>query len=105
MERQQIKWLLFVGLIFFVASGFHIGFYYFWLAERFVVLYFGGIVVLQRGFVLLTGQQSTLGVVALTLLIAALFTPLRRRIQSFIGPASTVGNTTQGRLWKSSPRS
>jgi hypothetical protein len=49
-----------------------------------VALYFGGIVVLQRFFVLLTGQQSTLAVVASTLLIAALFTPLRRRIQSFI---------------------
>jgi hypothetical protein len=49
-----------------------------------VALYFCGIVVLQRFFVLLTGQQSTLAVVASTLLIAALFTPLRRRIQSFI---------------------
>jgi hypothetical protein len=49
-----------------------------------VALYFVGIVVLQRVFVLLTGQQSTLAVVASTLLIAALFTPLRRRIQSFI---------------------
>jgi hypothetical protein len=49
-----------------------------------VALYFGGIVVLQRVFVILTGQQSTLAVVASTLLIAALFTPLRRRIQSFI---------------------
>jgi hypothetical protein len=45
---------------------------------------FGVIVVLQRIFVLLTGQQSTLAVVASTLLIAALFTPFRRRIQSFI---------------------
>jgi hypothetical protein len=49
-----------------------------------VGLYFGGIVVLQRVFVLLTGERSTLAVVTSTLLIAALFNPLRRRIQGFI---------------------
>ena len=54
------------------------------LTVTLVALYFGGIVVLQRLFVLLTGQRSTLAVVASTLLIAALFTPMRRRIQSFI---------------------
>ena len=54
------------------------------LTATLVALYFGGVVVLQRVFVLLTGQQSTLAVVASTLLIAALFTPLRRRIQGFI---------------------
>jgi hypothetical protein len=54
------------------------------LTATLVALYFGGIVVLQRIFVALTGQQSTLAVVASTLLIAALFNPLRRRIQSFI---------------------
>ena len=54
------------------------------LTATLVALYFGGIVVLQRNFVLLTGQQSTLAVVASTLLIAALFTPLRWRIQGFI---------------------
>jgi hypothetical protein len=54
------------------------------LTATLVALYFGGIVVLQRGFVLLTGQQSTLAVVASTLLIAALFNSLRHRIQSFI---------------------
>ncbi len=46
--------------------------------------YFGGIVGLQRLFVALTGERSTLAVVASTLLIAALFNPLRRRIQGFI---------------------
>ena len=54
------------------------------LTVTLVTLYFGGIVLLQRVFVALTGQQSTLAVVASTLLIAALFNPLRRRIQSFI---------------------
>jgi hypothetical protein len=49
-----------------------------------VALYFGAIVVLQRLFVVFTGEKSTLAVVASTLLIAALFNPLRRRIQSFI---------------------
>jgi hypothetical protein len=49
-----------------------------------VALYFGGIVVLQRFFVLLTSQQSTIAVVASTLAIAALFSPLRRRIQGFV---------------------
>src|SRR5919112_568844 len=34
IERQQIKWLLYVGPLFFTASGLHIGFYYFWLTER-----------------------------------------------------------------------
>jgi hypothetical protein len=54
------------------------------LTAMLVTLYFGGIVILQRGFVLLTGEQSTLAVVASTLAIAALFNPLRRRIQSFV---------------------
>jgi hypothetical protein len=54
------------------------------LTAMLVSLYFVGIVVLQRVFVLLTGEQSTLAVVASTLSIAALFNPLRRRIQSFI---------------------
>src|SRR5215217_1294409 len=54
------------------------------LTATLVALYFGGVMQLQRVFVVLTGQKSTLAVVASTLLIAALFTPLRRRIQSFI---------------------
>jgi hypothetical protein len=54
------------------------------LTATLVLLYFGGIVVLQRLFVVLTGEKSTLAVVASTLVIAALFNPLRRRIQAFI---------------------
>ena len=55
------------------------------LTVALVALYFGGVVSLQRLFVLLTGERSTLAVVASTLLlIAALFNPLRGRIQSFM---------------------
>jgi hypothetical protein len=133
VERQQIKWLLYAGAIFFggnvlkntvfsplgeapwgllvgyllvgvgglggpIAIGIAILRYrlyeldtlinrtlvYGSLTAMLVALYFVGIVVMQRVFVLLTGQQSTLAVVASTLLIAALFNPLRRRIQFFI---------------------
>ena len=54
------------------------------LTATLVALYFGGIVLLQRLFVALTGEKSTLAVVASTLAIAALSNPIRRRIQSFI---------------------
>jgi hypothetical protein len=54
------------------------------LTATLVALYFGSIVLLQTVFVGLTGQKSTLAVVASTLVIAALFQPLRRRLQSFI---------------------
>src|SRR5918912_206396 len=47
-------------------------------------VYLGGVVLLQYAFRALTGEGSQLAVVASTLIIAALFTPLRRRIQSFI---------------------
>jgi hypothetical protein len=134
VERQQIKWLLYAGAIFFVGPIFQITAFYImqvegswtlWvgnllgavsglsgpiaigaailryrlydidriinrtlvygiLTATLIALYFVGIVLMQRLFVILTGQQSTLAVVASTLLIAALFNPLRRRIQSFI---------------------
>ena len=57
------------------------------LTATLVALYFGGIIVSQRVFDFLTGEQSTLAVVASTLLIAALFGPLRGRIQAFIDRA------------------
>jgi hypothetical protein len=46
--------------------------------------YVGAVVVLQRLLIVFTGQKSTLAVVASTLVIAALFNPLRRRFQAFI---------------------
>src|SRR5215211_6602287 len=48
------------------------------------LLYFGSVTALQYLFSLLTGQGNTLAIVASTLAIAALFNPLRRRIQKFI---------------------
>jgi hypothetical protein len=46
--------------------------------------YVGGVVGLQDVFRAITGQGSTLAVVASTLVIAALFSPLRRRVQGFV---------------------
>jgi hypothetical protein len=48
------------------------------------LVYLGSVVALQAFFRYLTGQDSQLAVVPSTLAIAALFSPLRRRIQSFI---------------------
>jgi hypothetical protein len=51
-----------------------------------VLVYFGGVTATQVVFTALTSQeeQPQLAIVVSTLVIAALFTPLRRRIQSFI---------------------
>jgi hypothetical protein len=133
VEREQIKWLLFVGAIFVVVYGltfvltnsndewlgnglsnllftlsilafpvaiaiaiFRYRLYdvdvvirktllYAVLTALLALVYFGSVILLQQLFGALTGiEQSTLAVVVSTLVIAALFTPLRRRIQDTI---------------------
>jgi hypothetical protein len=54
------------------------------LTALLLAVYVGSIVVLQGLLRALTGQESQLAIVASTLAVAALFNPLRRRIQSFI---------------------
>ena len=54
------------------------------LTVMLVAVYVGSIVVLQGLLRTLTGQESQLAIVASTLAVAALFTPLRRRVQTFI---------------------
>jgi hypothetical protein len=54
------------------------------LTATLVLVYLGGVVALQAALRVLTGQESTLAVVASTLAIAALFGPLRRRVQAFV---------------------
>jgi hypothetical protein len=56
------------------------------LTAMLALVYFGGVTAAQAIFRTLTGQeqQPQLAIVVSTLVIAALFNPLRRRIQSFI---------------------
>ncbi len=56
------------------------------LTVMLAALYFGGVTATQALFRTLTGQQEQpqLAIVVSTLVIAALFSPLRRRIQGFI---------------------
>jgi hypothetical protein len=56
------------------------------LTASLVLVYLGGVAATQAIFHTFTGreEQPQLAIVASTLVIAALFTPLRRRIQSFI---------------------
>jgi hypothetical protein len=56
------------------------------LTATLALVYFGGVTATEAVFRALTGQeqQPQLAIVVSTLVIAALFNPLRRRIQSFI---------------------
>jgi hypothetical protein len=133
VERQQIKWLLYAGILTFimtatispaapfdlpgfvsialetillplalpsipVAVGIAILKYrlydidvvinrtlvYGSLTVSLVLAYVSSVVLLQGAFRGLTGQESQLAVVVSTLVIAAMFNPLRHSIQSFI---------------------
>jgi hypothetical protein len=54
------------------------------LTAMLAAAYLGSVVGLQAVLRTLTGQESTLAIVASTLAIAALFNPLRRRVQGFV---------------------
>jgi hypothetical protein len=54
------------------------------LTAMLALFYLGGVVSMQYAFRTLTGQESQVAIVASTLTIAALFNPLRRRVQGFV---------------------
>jgi hypothetical protein len=54
------------------------------LTAMLVLVYVGCVVGLQYTLRAFTGEESQLAIVASTLLVAALFNPLRRRVQAFI---------------------
>lgn len=57
---------------------------YGFLSGLILLTYFALILLTQSLFVAITGQESPLAIVVSTLVIAALFQPLRRRVQNFI---------------------
>jgi hypothetical protein len=54
------------------------------LTATLALTYLGSVIALQYGFRAISGGTSQLAVVASTLVIAALFAPLRRRVQAFV---------------------
>src|SRR5215217_3447712 len=107
-EAIGLRWLEWVGYVIFIPAliGFPISIgiaivryrlydidllinrtlIYSALSATLALIYFGGVATTQTIFRALTGQQEQpqLAIVISTLLIAALFNPLRRRIQRFI---------------------
>jgi len=54
------------------------------LTVSLILVYFGSVVIFQGYFQVITGEKSQLASVISTLVIAALFSPLRRRLQQVI---------------------
>jgi hypothetical protein len=57
-------------------------------------IYVAGIGLMQRLFIVLTGERSDAAVILTTLLVAAAFTPVRDRIQNFV--KGTFGSSVAG---------
>ena len=86
MSRQEAAWLAWYlrYRLYQIDSLINRTLVYGSLTAVLALVYFCAIVVLHGVLIFLTGEESTLTVVASTLLIAALFNPFRRAIQAFI---------------------